>query len=112
VKINSPFTILGWSLGGMIAASYATQFPSSIQGIVYIATAGIQVSLPLAGRLAIFPVLGEIIMVLAGRRVVLRSVANGVVDVQKRNAFLKLAADQMKYRGYLRAFLSTLRYCA
>jgi pimeloyl-ACP methyl ester carboxylesterase len=112
LDIGSPFTILGWSLGGMIAASYVTQFPNSVQGIVYIAPAGIQVSLPLAGRLAILPLLGEIIMAIAGRRVVLHSIANGVIDVEKRNALMKLASVQMNYRGYLRAFLSTLRYCA
>lgn len=112
LDVGKSLTILGWSLGAMIAASYASMFPRAIKGIVYVAPAGIQVSLPLTARLAMLPLLGEIIMAFAGRRVVLRSISNGVIDVENRNAVMKLVSDQINYRGYLRAFLSTLRHCA
>lgn len=112
LRINGPITLIGWSLGGMISASFAAQYPDSTERIVYIAPAGIDVSLPLVGRLAMAPAIGELIMAVAGRRAVLRSIANGLIDEKRRRAFIELASEQMESAGYLRSFLSTLRNCA
>lgn len=111
LSITVPVTLVGWSLGGMISGSFAAEFPGEVDRLVLIAPAGIEVSLPAISRLGMIPILGDIIMSVLGRRIVLRSVSNGLYKNDLKGAFLSLVTDQMQYRGYLRAFLSTLRSC-
>ena len=58
------------------------------------------------------PVLGEIIMILAGRLMILRSLRKGLHINDLEDDYLSLVSEQMKYQGYLWSFLSTLRCCA
>lgn len=111
LSITVPVTFVGWSLGGMISGSYAAEFPGEVDRLVLIAPAGIEVSLPPISRLGMIPILGDIIMSVLGRRIVLRSVSKGLSKKDLEEVFLSLVTDQMQYRGYLRAFLSTLRSC-
>ncbi|HEY45460.1 MAG: hypothetical protein AMJ88_19145 [Anaerolineae bacterium SM23_ 63] len=111
LSIAIPVTLVGWSLGGMISGTYAVEFPGEVDRLVLIAPAGIEVSLPTISRLGMIPILGDIIMSVLGRRIVLRSVSNGLYKKDLEETFLSLVTDQMQYRGYLRAFLSTMRSC-
>lgn len=111
LSLPVPFTLVGWSLGGMISVSYAARYPGEVDQLVLIAPAGIEVSLPTISKIGMLPVLGDIIMSVLGRRIVLRSVINGLYRKDLEGVFLSLVSDQMRYRGYLRAFLSTMRSC-
>ena len=112
LSIELPVTLVGWSLGGMISVVYAARHPKLINRLVLIAPAGIEVSLPAISRVAIIPLLGEILMSLMGRPMLLRSLAKGLHIKDLEGDYRSLVSEQMQYRGYLRSFLSTLRHCA
>lgn len=57
------------------------------------------------------PLLGEILMGLLGRSIIIRSLLKGLHSNDLVNDYRALVSEQMQYRGYLRSFLSTLRYC-
>ena len=112
-KLSSvvPFALVGWSLGGIITASWVAENPAWTGRLILIAPAGVEVSLPLISRVGMVPILGDIIMAAFGRRIVLQSLMRGLYRDDIEKEFLSLVADQMQYRGYLRAFISTLRSC-
>ncbi|HSR29440.1 MAG TPA: alpha/beta hydrolase [Anaerolineae bacterium] len=108
-SMTTPIVLVGWSLGAIIAASYAAERPGMVDRLVLIAPAGIQVSLPTVSRVGILPILGDVFMSLFGRRLVLRSVARGLHIKSLQGDLRLLLQGQMLYKGYLRAFLATLR---
>jgi pimeloyl-ACP methyl ester carboxylesterase len=112
LSITLPVTLVGWSLGGMISVVYAARYPKVIDRLFLIAPAGIAVSLPAISRVAMTPLLGEILMSLLGRPMVLRSLGKGLHMKDLKDEYRSLVSEQMQYRGYLRSFLSTLRWCA
>ncbi len=63
-------------------------------------------------RVAVISLLGEILMSLMGRPMVLRSLVKGLHVYHLEDDYRSLVSEQMRYRGYLRSFLSTLRCCA
>lgn len=109
VSAHTPIVLVGWSLGAIIAASFTAAHPNQVGHLVLVAPAGLDVSLPTVSRLGMLPGLGDVVMSLLGRRLVLRSVARGLHDKSLQGDLLMLLQGQMRYRGYLRAFLATLR---
>jgi pimeloyl-ACP methyl ester carboxylesterase len=109
--ISFPIILIGWSLGGIISAAYAAKNPDHVDRLVLIAPAGIQVSLPSKSRIGMVPILGEILMSGLGRRLIIGSLVNGLYNKQLEKELLALISIQMQFRGYMRAFLSTLRTC-
>jgi pimeloyl-ACP methyl ester carboxylesterase len=112
LRFPQPMTIVGWSLGGMLAAAYAAEQPGAVKRLILIAPAGLDVTLPAAARIGMLPFFGEFLISLAGRRIVINSLTSGLSRREFIQEYIHLICDQMQYRGYLRAFLSTLRYCA
>jgi pimeloyl-ACP methyl ester carboxylesterase len=112
LSINFPVTLVGWSLGGMISVVYAARYPKIIDRLILIAPAGIKVSPPVISRVVMIPILGEILMSFAGRSMILRSLRKGLYMNDLKDDYLSLVSEQMKYKGYLWSFLSTLRCCA
>ena len=112
LSINLPVTLIGWSLGGMISTIYAARYPNDIERITLIAPTGIDVSLPAISRIGMIPMLGDCIMMLIGRRIILRSLLKGLHRKELIDDYLSLVSEQMEYHGYFQAFLSTLRRCA
>ena len=66
--------LIGQSLGGGIALEYQLQFPSKVQKLVLVDSAGLGRDMPLAMRLATVPVMGELMLMpsRAGMAFVLR----------------------------------------
>lgn len=109
-KIDGPITLLGYSMGGSIAASWAAANPDRVRDLILLAPAGMGHDL---GRIAQFardvPVLGDWLM-LAGfarghrkgteaERAIARDVP-GIINYQQA---------QLRWRGFVPAVLSSLR---
>ncbi len=109
---SNPFALIGWSLGGIITTTWVAENPAWSGRIALIAPAGIEVKLPLISAIGMVPILGDLIMSAFGRRIVLQSLMRGLHSDIIKKSFLSLITEQMQYRGYLHAFLSTLRNCA
>ena len=111
LSIKSPIALVGWSLGGLIAVSYTAKYSKKVDQLILIAPAGVGISRPAMARIVMIPLLGEILMGLLGRSIIIRSLLKGLHSNDLVNDYRALVSEQMQYKGYLRSFLSTLRYC-
>jgi pimeloyl-ACP methyl ester carboxylesterase len=110
LDIKRPVNLVGYSQGGSIAVVFAARRPDRVKRLVLIAPAGFP-SLPAyAAKLALVPVLGDWIMKVFGKRIILAMTGMPVHDkslVPRERARMK---EQLAYRGYTSSLLSMLKY--
>lgn len=102
-------SLLGLSMGGLIAVTFADRHPDRVDRLALIGPAGFGARPTLAVLLLWLPVIGEIVMALAGDRVVLDGLAHDFHDASCLPAYQEKYRAQLPYRGFKRALLSTLR---
>ena len=108
---HEKFLLIGYSMGGAVAAAYTAAFPQRVQQLMLLAPAGMGHELgPLAKFIWMVPAIGDwLFMAGYGRshrkgtekERALRSAVPFVVDRQQR---------ELQYRGFLPAVLSSLRH--
>lgn len=106
--------LVSLSMGGPIAAEFAYRFQKRVRKLVFLDPAGFDLELPLAVKLLNVPILGEIIfglLGLLGTRTLLETMLNDFYSpTQETNDyFIPRYQEQMKYHGFKRAILSSLR---
>jgi len=107
---TKPVSLVGLSTGGPITAAYTARFPERVKKLVLIDPVGAKpfvISRVL--KVAALPVLGETIIGLLGTRGMSRVIASDFAD---RNFAAKVSERyrvQMKFKGFKRAILSTIR---
>lgn len=80
---NEPFTLVGLSMGGAIAGSYASTFPHKVKNLILLAPAGFPINTPFAGYFAKIPYLGDFAMKLFGRNILLGRAPTAFPDREK-----------------------------
>jgi len=96
-------------MGGAIATHFAANHPAKVRRLGLIAPAGFPVNLPSIQKWLTAPVLGDWLMTVFGRGVMLEMMSSApnqgraVPDIAARYEV------QMGYEGYLRSLLSTMR---
>ncbi len=102
-------SVIGSSMGGLVAVSFMARHPERVHRAVLIAPAGFPMPLPFAARLARMPGIGDYLVRVIGDRSFRRgtetSFHSGVPA-----AFAMQFEEQTQYRGYKRALLSSLRH--
>jgi pimeloyl-ACP methyl ester carboxylesterase len=111
LSIKSPMTLVGWSLGGMIAVGYAAKHSKNIEQLILIAPSGVEISRPMNAKIAMIPFWGEMLIELLGRQIIVRFALKSLHRNDLVDDLRALVTEQMQYQGYLRSFLSTLRHC-
>jgi pimeloyl-ACP methyl ester carboxylesterase len=106
--------LISLSMGGPIAAEFAYRFPKRVRKLVFLDPAGCGLDLPLTVKLLNVPVLGEIILGLLGllgTRTLLETMLNDFYSPTQdaKDYFIPRYQEQMKYYGFKRAILSSLR---
>lgn len=106
--------LVSLSMGGPIAAEFGFRFPKRVRKLAFLDPAGFDLELPRAVKLLYVPVLGEAILGLLGRfgaRTLLDIMLNDFYapTQQAKDYFVPRYVEQMKYFGFKRALLSTLR---
>jgi pimeloyl-ACP methyl ester carboxylesterase len=103
-------SLVGLSMGGPIVAAFTARFPEQVQRLVLIDVAGVRsLHLPWYLRLGMLPGVGESLLWLMGEERLVRGAASDFFDPRLVEAFQDRYRQQMRYRGFLRALLSTLR---
>ncbi len=110
-EINGPISLLGFSMGGQIAATFAAKDNFEIDAMILVAPAGLGHG-DATGRSALWtaPVIGDWMTRIAGgialRRELVehRSIATVMPDLEDRQA------DETRLRGFLPALLSSRRH--
>lgn len=106
--------LVSLSMGGPIAAEFAYRFPKRVRKLAFIDPAGFDLELPFAVKLLNIPILGEILLGLLGllgAKTLLETMLNDFYNPtqEARDYFVPRYQEQMKYYGFKRAILSSLR---
>jgi len=97
LSIRNPIYLVAWSLGGMIAVGYTVEYSNIIEKLILIAPAGIGISRPINVRIVMIPLLGEMLIGLLGRQIIVRSTSMGLHSSDLINEFRALVTEQMQY---------------
>ncbi len=107
--IKDRIDLVGLSLGGAISVIFTDRHPGSVRKLCLIDPAG----LPWEGLFPLkvleVPVLGEFIMGIIGGRVLLAKLDDYLRGNRGKTALVQGFQEQMRYPGFKRALLSTLR---
>lgn len=106
--VNAPpqFHLVGLSMGGLISADFARRAPDRVAGLVLIAPFN---KVPDVPQILTWPVIGDLAAHAAyfPRQAAMQ--ARSFADPARAEAFLPLFTEQLPYRGFRQAILSTLR---
>ncbi len=102
--------LIGLSMGGAIAAAFTVRHPTRIHKLILIDPIGTQ-PMPLGPlyRAGLFPGIGELVLGLVGTDKIIKGIASDFYDPTLVEQFKDDYRDQMQFRGFKRAILSTLR---
>lgn len=101
--------LCGLSMGGVIVSRFAGTYPDRVKRIALIDPAGFPLGYSWAYRLAKIPGLGELGLSLLSAPNLENSIASDFFDPRLVKRFIEQYRPQMKYKGFRRAILSTLR---
>jgi pimeloyl-ACP methyl ester carboxylesterase len=110
--LNSPVDLIGLSMGGPISIAFCDRHPKSVRKLGLIDPAGVPMRSTVLGKLMLRPWIGEFVLNLIGNWVLLSQLTKDFKEPEKFPAFVEKAKRQMRFKGYKRALLSTLRHDA
>lgn len=111
LRFTRPVSLIGLSLGGIIAATFTVQHPERVNKLVLIDPAGAKpISLSPVLRIAKQPIVAETILALVGSEVLIKSFAKDFFDPALVDHFMSQYKVQMEFKGFQRAILSTIRH--
>ena len=110
LRLTRPVNLLGLSMGGPITASFTARYPSRVQKLVLVDPAGARpVRFSWLLDFVTKPVIGELVMSLVGSGGMLRNMASDFLNKHLDANFQERYLLQMKFKGFKRAILSTMR---
>jgi len=110
LELGPTVDLAGLSMGGGIAVSFTARHPERVRRLALIDPSGMPMRQPLVAHLLRVPLLGEWLIDRFAEKLVLMGMAR---DAYARDKAPELAAryrEQMRYRGFKRAILSTWRH--
>ncbi len=103
-------SLAGLSMGGPITATFTARFPERVERLVLVDPAGARpVTLSRMLKAATTPGFGELALGLFGRGQMVKGLESDFYDPAHVKAFVKKYMVQLKYKGFMRAILSTMR---
>lgn len=107
--IDQPVDLVGLSMGGPISLSLCDQFPRLVRKLCLIDPAGMPMTSTVLSRLILRPRIGEWLFSVFGNRILLSQLTKDLVEPEKFPSYVEMAKAQLRYKGYKRSLLSTLR---
>ena len=108
--LPAPVDIVGLSMGGAVSIGFADRYPEMVRRLALFDPAGFPMSSPPVMKLLDVPVLGEIAMATVGKRMMISGLSQDFHAPEQLPALARQYMEQMRYPGFLRALLSTIRY--
>jgi pimeloyl-ACP methyl ester carboxylesterase len=110
LEIRKPIHLVGLSMGGPISATFMGQYPERVQSLILIDPAGAKpVRLSWALKAVKLPFIPELILGLFGGERLVKSIVSDYFPSDLIEQFQARYRVQMRYKGFLRAILSTVR---
>lgn len=110
LEIQGPIHLVGYSMGGAVAAVFASRRSELIESLALIAPAGIEPVESRAVEWLRLPGLGDWLVAVFGKAIFVGAQAQDAKVLADPDAFLARFEAQMEFEGYGRALLSTLRH--
>ena len=101
--------VAGLSMGGIIAANFAVKHAEKLDKLVLVDPAGFPMEMPSVFRLLTLPGLGDLFFSMAGSKRIEQMLSKDFYDPRLVEKFIGLYRPPMRYKGFKRAILSTLR---
>lgn len=105
------FYLFGTSMGGAVVTAYAAKYPQKIKKLFLLAPAGMEFDAPLYMKLAQKKLLGEVMFGLLGGKLLLKGSCSELIhSPEATDYYLEKFAEGARYKGFLSAALSSLRF--
>ena len=108
--VTTPVTLLGYSMGGAVITDFAAQYPERVSHLILVAPAGLHA--PLTGvsqAMARLPLLGDWLFYMTYPRKLRRGIEEERALPSSFPGLADRALEELRYRGYLRLVLASLR---
>lgn len=110
LNVKEPVDLVGLSMGGAIVTRFTDRHPERVRKLVLIGTAGVN-GLPTVAKFVLTPLVGDWFVRVFGDFVISHAMPREVAGDASGLAEAEAAyANQLQYRGYKRALISTLQY--
>ncbi|MBI3394523.1 MAG: alpha/beta fold hydrolase, partial [Spirochaetia bacterium] len=109
-NVKEPVSVLGYSLGGGIAAVFAARHPDRVKKLMLVAPVGYMPPASGSTRLLRVPVLGEWLFAVIGKSSMIKEFETERAQGIATEEMVRLYAEQFSYHGYRNALLSTVRH--
>ena len=107
--IKTPVDLAGISMGGAITIRFIDRHPERVRKFALFAPTGFPKNYPLSIRIFSLPLVGEWLMRGIGDRAIMSNIPSLVRNPEKTREYMQKLPEQMKYKGFKRAVLATLR---
>lgn len=97
---QSKFHLIGLSLGGAIAVSYASQFPEKIKSLSLFAPAGLMGAVPFPGRIFSLPYFGEGMYSVGAAQFIMKKNAEGNFCMMPENEHFSSMRQKMLSKNF------------
>ena len=109
LKVKTPVSLVGFSQGGGITVTFMARHPKLVKKAVLFAPVGFPVRLPFSAKLTRAPIVGDYLMTVFGKKVILGEVGSHLNNKSLAKEMCDKLSEQLKYKGYLPSLLSMLR---
>ena len=109
---DTPFLLIGTSMGGAVTATFCATYPGRAKAVVWLAPAGMDTFRPpFYMKLANTPLIGTAVFHAIANKTLLSKCASEMTHVSQDEIddFMRAFADCIVYRGFVRCTLSSLR---
>ncbi len=106
------FYLVGTSMGGSICAEFCKMHPEKVKKLALLAPAGMDTfKPPFYMKLSTVPIIGTAIFNIIGNKTLLKNCAREIYncDEKERDYFERKFAEAIKYKGFLKCTLSSLK---
>ncbi len=112
LNIDEPFGLAGLSMGGPIVAEFTARHPERVSKLVLLVPAGLDLAGADSGaaKLVRTPVIGDWIWRMFGKSILMGDPQYDESALAPEDRLRGDVTEQLEYRGYLQALLSSLRH--
>jgi len=112
LNIDEPFGLAGLSMGGPIVAEFTARHPERVNKLVLLVPAGLDLAGADSGaaKLVRTPVIGDWIWRMFGKSILMGDPQYDESALAPEDRLRGDVTEQLEYRGYLQALLSSLRH--
>ena len=110
LRLKGPVDLVGISIGGAVVIDFTAKHPEMVRKIALISPYGFPQDLGFGAKLVKTPLVGDWLMAIIGDRVFMGKLAGNFNKPLDFSGIKKKFSQQMAYKGYKRALLSTMRH--